>query len=103
MVEDKQIEEITTLKDDWYKKEFSTINTGDKRLDKRAIKVASDLSNQLSAPINQASKDWNATKAAYNFFDNDKGAPRGAILLVAASATGKVLTRHISYPVLGVL
>lgn len=56
----------------WYEKEFGTINIGDKRLNKRAIKIAGDLSNQLSAPINQASECWNATKAAYNFFDNDR-------------------------------
>ena len=29
------------------------------------------------------------------------GAPRGAYLLAAESATGKVLTRHIPYRVLG--
>ena len=74
MIEDKQLDKIK-LEDNWYEKEFGSINIGDKRLNKRAIKVAGDLSNQLSAPINQASQDWKSTKAAYNFFDNDKVEP----------------------------
>lgn len=74
MVESNQSNK-KVLEDNWYEKEFGTINIGDKRLNKRAIKIAGDLSNQLSAPINQASEDWSATKAAYNFFDNDKVKP----------------------------
>jgi len=55
-----------------YKKEFSTVDIGDKRLNKRLIKLTGDLSRQLSAPINQADSDWAAAKAAYNLFDNEK-------------------------------
>lgn len=75
MVEEKQLKRVTKLEDDWHKKEFASIDIGDKRLNKRAIKLAGDLSNQLSAPINQASEDWSATKAAYNFFSNEKVEP----------------------------
>jgi hypothetical protein len=75
MSNDKKAEEIKSIKDDWHKTEFSTINIGDARLNKRAVKIAGDISNQLSSPINQASNDWNATKAAYNFFNNEKVTP----------------------------
>lgn len=62
-------------KDNWYDSELSSVNIGDKRLNKRLVKIASDLSSNTTAPINQASGDWKSTKAAYNFFDNDKVSP----------------------------
>lgn len=52
--------------------EFERVNLGDKRLDAKLKKLAEDLSAAPEAPINQASKDWAATKAAYRFFQNDK-------------------------------
>lgn len=36
------------------------------------IKIATDLSASPLSPINQASDDWGATKAAYRFFENPK-------------------------------
>ncbi|MBP9764118.1 MAG: transposase [Gammaproteobacteria bacterium] len=50
--------------DEWYKEEFSTATLGDKRLNKRLVKVAKDLSEHPSMPINQASGDWHSTKGA---------------------------------------
>jgi hypothetical protein len=70
-----QADEISFPKDNWYESELSSANIGDKRLNKRLVKIASDLSSNITAPINQASGDWNSTKAAYSFFDNDKVSP----------------------------
>ncbi len=64
--------ETPSLGNDWYESELSSANIGDKRLNKRLIKIASDFSSNISGPINQACGDWYSTKAAYDFFDNGK-------------------------------
>jgi hypothetical protein len=56
----------------WGEWEFEQVNLGDQRLNIRLKKLAEDLSAVPEAPINQASEDWAATKAAYRFFQNDK-------------------------------
>jgi len=75
MENENQIDAIKKLEDGWYKKEFSTIDIGDERLNKRAMKLVGDLSGQLSAPINQVDSEWKAVKAGYSFFDNEKVTP----------------------------
>lgn len=56
----------------WSEREFERVNLGDKRLNTRLKQLAEDLSAVPEAPINQASQDWAATKAAYRFVQNDK-------------------------------
>jgi len=56
----------------WSLREFQTLNLGDARIERRLRKVAEDLSRQPSSPINQASSDNAATKAAYRLFQNEK-------------------------------
>ena len=56
----------------WSEREFEQVNLGDKRLNDRLKQIAEDLSAAPEAPINQASEDWAATKAAYRFFQNEK-------------------------------
>lgn len=56
----------------WSDWEFERANLGDKRLNARLKKLAEDLSSAPEAPINQASEDWAATKAAYRFFQNEQ-------------------------------
>jgi hypothetical protein len=58
--------------DTWCSKEFSSVKLGDKRLNRRLLKVASDLLNAPTEPINTACNDWSAAKAAYRLFDNNK-------------------------------
>lgn len=55
----------------WIEDEFNTINFNDPRLNKRFLKVATELSNRPQDSIHSASVDWAATKAAYRFFDNN--------------------------------
>ena len=56
----------------WSDAEFQDANLGDKRLERRLMIVAEQLSKHPEAPINQAHEDWSDTKSAYRFFDNDK-------------------------------
>lgn len=56
----------------WSQEEFSGIDLGDKRLDKRAQKILGDLGAHPSKSIPAASGDWYATKATYNFFSHEK-------------------------------
>lgn len=56
----------------WAASEFDGGNLLDKRICNRLVKIADDLSKAPLAPINQASGDWAATKAAYRFFNNDR-------------------------------
>ena len=59
----------------WTSEEFSKIGLKDKRLNRRCKKLASELGQQSTEPINQACEDWADTKAAYRFFDNPKVSP----------------------------
>ncbi len=63
-----------SIKDDgsWVHAELSAANFDELRLNKRFQIIARELSEQPSLPINQASSDWAAAKAAYRFFNNPK-------------------------------
>jgi hypothetical protein len=56
----------------WTGSEFEKIELGDTRLERRLRGVAEDLSQQPEYPINLASGDAAATKAAYRLFANEK-------------------------------
>lgn len=79
--------------DEWYRHEFETAIFGDKRLSDRLMKIAKDLSEYPTMPINQASGDWNSTKGAYRFFDNEKVSPE-AILEPHFENTMKRMMAH---------
>ena len=56
----------------WAEREFSGVEFGDKRINRRMIKVMEELSSNPLAPINQASGDWASTKATYRLLSNPK-------------------------------
>lgn len=56
---------------DWVESEFKIVDLGDKRLNKRLMEISENFANEPESPINQASKNWSETKAAYRFFKND--------------------------------
>jgi hypothetical protein len=60
---------------EWLREEFSGVDLGDKRLDRRLIKTAESLGKSPVSPINEACGDWASTQAAYRLFDNDKASP----------------------------
>ena len=59
-------------RDTWCSKEFSSVKLGDKRLNRRLLKVAGDLLNYPTEPISAVCNGWPETKVAYRLFDNDK-------------------------------
>jgi hypothetical protein len=77
----------------WTVEEFSRVNLQDKRLDKRCQKIASDLEQQPTEPINQACEDWADTKAAYRFCDNPKVTPAKII----SAHSGRTVKRMKKY------
>ena len=55
----------------WAKTEFENVDIGDKRLNKRLVKIVDHFISSAESPINQACGSWSETKAAYRFFQND--------------------------------
>ena len=60
---------------EWVGQEFSGIDLGDKRLDRRLVKTATMLTRNPGAPINEACGTWAATQGAYRLFDNHRASP----------------------------
>lgn len=56
----------------WIIEELSSLDLGDKRLNKRTKRILSDLSRSPLSSIPSCSKGWNETKAAYRCFSNPK-------------------------------
>ena len=55
----------------WAAKELSGISLGDKRLEKRSIKLLDSLGSAPSSNIPEACGGWAESKAAYRFFENE--------------------------------
>lgn len=71
---------------DWVHQEMKYIDLGEKRLEKRLLKIISDFSQNPTASIPEFCGDWAATKAAYDFFGNPtSGSER--IVLAQSRAT----------------
>src|SRR3982750_4835127 len=59
----------------WVIEEFATLSLGDKRLNKRAKQMLTQLSRNATESIPVACRGAAETKAAYRFFDNDHVTP----------------------------
>ena len=60
---------------DWIIEELAMLSLGDKRLNKRAHKILSNLSRNPTDSIPAACSGAGEVKAAYRFFDNDQVTP----------------------------
>src|SRR5215207_3728617 len=78
----------------WSVREFDGLDLGDARLNRRLLTLAEAFGARPQAPINQASADWQSTKAAYAFFANPQALP-AEILLPHQQRT---LERMAAYP-----
>ena len=63
---------ITTLQPagQWAQEEFAFADLGEPRLNKRVVKIATNLAANPGGTLPQAFPDWAELKAAYRFFDN---------------------------------
>ncbi len=77
----------------WAADEFDKIDLGDKRLDKRLVKLCNSFSEAPESPINQACEDWAETKAAYRFFQNEN-VDVGQIMAAHRSKTSLRAANH---------
>lgn len=59
-------------KDKWGEKEFAGLDLGDKRLNKRAVKLAEQLAGKPTSSIPVATGGWAEAVAAYRFLSNEK-------------------------------
>lgn len=55
----------------WAHKEFEMVDLGDERLNQRLIQLTERFFESPESPINTACGNWNETKAAYRFFQNE--------------------------------
>ena len=55
----------------WAELELQSMDLGDVRLNRRAMKIADTLGLAPGRTIPQAFQSWTSTKACYNFFSND--------------------------------
>jgi len=55
----------------WAAEELADVDLGDRRLNRRLMKICDTFSESPESPINQACADWAETKAAYRFFQNE--------------------------------
>ncbi|NER38685.1 MAG: transposase [Oscillatoria sp. SIO1A7] len=54
----------------WAEEELKSADLGDRRRNKRLVKIVSDLAEQPNATVPQACEDWARTQAAYDFWAN---------------------------------
>jgi hypothetical protein len=91
LVEDHMTERVDA---GWSIREFHGLDFGDERLRRRLLIMAEAFGAQPEAPINQASADWQDTKAAYAFFANPKAHPADILL----PHQQRTLERLAAYP-----
>ena len=77
----------------WTTNEMGVLNLGDKRLDKRMVRVLKQLSEKPGPGIPTACKGWAETLAAYRLFDNDK-VTMEKVLAAHEKATAGRISQH---------
>lgn len=63
----------------WAATELRYANLGDKRLNRRLVKVVETLSAQPTASVPQACGNWTDTKATYRFWDDERVTPEAIL------------------------
>ena len=58
--------------DSWVTEELKDADLGDARRNRRLVKIVSDLAAQPNSSVSQASGNWGATQAAYDFWANPR-------------------------------
>src|SRR4051794_1890937 len=85
----------------WSTLELRHADLGDRRLNRRLVKLVDDLLAAPEASVPQASGDWAATKAAYRFWDNPRVDPDD-IRAAHRAITLERLAGHHDEPILAI-
>ncbi len=85
----------------WSALELRHVDLGDRRLNRRLVKLVDDLLKAPEASVPQASGDWAATKAAYRFWDNPRVDPDD-IRAAHRDSTLERLPGHQGEPILAI-
>jgi hypothetical protein len=83
----------------WSALELRHVDLGDRRLNRRLVKLVDNLLHAPEASVPVASGDWAATKAAYRFWDNPRVDPED-IRAAHRDVTLERLASHRHEPVL---
>jgi hypothetical protein len=85
----------------WSALELRHVDLGDRRLNRRLVRLVDDLLHAPEASVPQASGDWAATKAAYRFWDNPRVDP-DAIRAAHRDSTRGRLPDRAGEPILAI-
>jgi hypothetical protein len=75
---------------DWVQEEMKYLELGEKRLEKRLLKIISDFSQNPTASIPEICGDWAATKATYNFFKNPISGTEPIVLAQSRATNARI-------------
>jgi hypothetical protein len=77
----------------WAATELRHANLGDKRLNRRLVRVVETLSAQPTASVPQACGNWTDTKAVYRFWDDDQVTPEAILDSHSRSSIERLATQ----------
>lgn len=63
------------MQSEWVAAELQTANFGDRRLQRRLVRLVTDLAARPESSVRQACGTWAATKGAYRFWDSPRVTP----------------------------
>ena len=105
--------------EDWAQQQFGTVQLGDQRRTRRAVKVAAAMAADPAASIPQQNKLWKQTKGAYRLFDQQQvtyqamiephwqqtraAAAQGQVVLMVQDTTQLDFSAHVATAGLGPL
>ena len=81
--------------DSWVAEELKNADLGDARRNRRLVKIVSDLAAQPNASVPQASGNWGATQAAYDFWANPRVKARDILQAHQTSTIDRVLEQQV--------
>ena len=86
---------IASSKGKWAEQEFSNVDLGDLRLNKRLIQIAESFSESPESPINQACETWAGAKAAYRFFQNENVSAESILKSHVQNVAGRIKKENL--------
>lgn len=79
----------------WAAQEMAGANLGDRRLNRRMVRILERLGQKPTLSIPGACGGWDETLAAYRFFDNDKVTPDGVLAPHTEATLGRMKSEAV--------